>query len=297
MLTVTASVSVRAIFRRITRGDFNGDGYADLVWQHADGTLALWTMQGRARNESLPLLPQLTVVGLNRDRSDDPAATAVFLSPQSRILDLDWQIVATPDLDGNGMADLIWQHATTGQVAAWHMDGAIRLRGEFLTPDGIDPSWHVRAAADIDGDRKPDLVWQHAGTGALRVWFMDGTTRMAESALAPGQAPSPWRLVGASDLDRDGHVDLVFEHPTTGDVYVWLMTGTSIATQVAIGRIGATWHVRSVGDLDADGHTDIVWQGAGGELVVWFMHGTTIASAMSLTPGVVEPGWKIVGGR
>ena len=31
-------------------GDFNGDGKPDLVWQHKDGWLALWYMDGPNRS-------------------------------------------------------------------------------------------------------------------------------------------------------------------------------------------------------------------------------------------------------
>jgi hypothetical protein len=38
-------------------GDLNGDGWLDLVWQHADGRLRAWLMQNAARLESVALAP------------------------------------------------------------------------------------------------------------------------------------------------------------------------------------------------------------------------------------------------
>jgi len=35
---------------------------------------------------------------------------------------------STPgDLDGDGKADIVWHHATTGEVSAWLMDGTTHL--------------------------------------------------------------------------------------------------------------------------------------------------------------------------
>jgi hypothetical protein len=36
----------------------------------------------------------------------------------------DWKIVATPDLNGDGLTDLYWHWTTDGALAGWRMDGA-----------------------------------------------------------------------------------------------------------------------------------------------------------------------------
>jgi hypothetical protein len=65
------------------------------------------------------------------------------------------------DFDGNGKPDLIWQH-TDGSVVLWYMggaDGSLYLMSRTLA--GPSAVWRVVAVADLDGNGKPDLIWQH----------------------------------------------------------------------------------------------------------------------------------------
>jgi len=291
-LTFTTTASVTATFTRATSGDFDGDGYADLVWQHSDGTLALWTMQGTTR------LSAQFITSLGRSSNGGLQLNAdLALTSDSRVLDPNWHIVATPDLDGNGKADLLWQHAVTGELAAWIMERNVRVRAQAITPGAIDPSWHLQASSDLNGDGNADLLWHQIGTNLLAVWFMNGTSRVNEQALSPATVPAEWRLVGSADFDADGHLDLVWQSQTTGDTFLWYMDGTSLRLELGIGRFGEGWQARAVGDFDRDGHPDLIWQKSTGELAVWFMDGTVVTIAVPLSPGLVSAGWTIVGAR
>jgi VCBS repeat protein len=105
-------------WRIVGTGDFNQDGWPDLVWQHqADGRIALWKMH---------------------------ATTLVSgaLLPPGQIADTDWKIRAVGDLNGDDMPDLIWQHATTGEVVAWLMNGTTMMSSVVigLVPD---TNWRI----------------------------------------------------------------------------------------------------------------------------------------------------------
>jgi len=120
--------------------------------------------------------------------------------------------------------------------------------------------------------------------------------KQGEQILTPSSVPVDWLMVGTGDFDNDGQTDLVWENQTTGDVYVWLMTGTSMRTEVALGRMGGPeWQVRAVGDFDGDGRADLIWEKTTGELAAWLLTGTTVKSSVALTPGSVNPAWRIAG--
>jgi len=105
-------------------------------------------------------------------------------------------VAAVADLDGNGKPDLIWQH-TDGTVAVWYMggaDGSAYLSSKALA--GASSVWRVAAVADLDGNGKPDLIWQHTD-GTVAVWYMggaDGSAYLSSKALAG--ASSVWRVAG-----------------------------------------------------------------------------------------------------
>src|SRR4029079_9050607 len=94
--------------------------------------------------------------------------------------------------------------------------------------------WILAGAGDLHGDGRTDLVWQHASTGDVRVWPLDGGP-VSGPVLLDGE-PAPWRMAGVGDLDGDGHADLVWRDPSTGRNRVWLMRRT---TRLGVGEIRA----------------------------------------------------------
>jgi hypothetical protein len=77
-----------------------------------------------------------------------------------------------------------------------------------LSASGVgDVNWRVKAVADVNGDGKPDLLWQHLTQGWVAVWTMNGATRIEGHLVSPHAIPAvgPW------------------SEPET-----WIRTGTSI---------------------------------------------------------------------
>jgi len=155
-------------------GDLDGDGKADLIWQHATkGWLAAWLMDGAQ-------------------------VTSTRLLSIDRVQDRDWQIVGAGDTDGDGKADLLWQHQTAGWLAVWAMNGVDVLSTRFLSVDRIsDLTWHIRGVGDVDGDGHADIIWQNDATGGLGVWLLDGCTVGTQRGLANSLTSDlNWRIAG-----------------------------------------------------------------------------------------------------
>ena len=61
----------------------------------------------------------------------------------------------SPDLNGDGVPDLLWTNAISGESGAWLMNGITQASGAvFLS----DVNWQVTATPDLDGDGKSDLI-------------------------------------------------------------------------------------------------------------------------------------------
>ncbi len=212
------------------------------------------------------------------------------------VSDPGWEMAATADFNGDGLADLVWRHVATGQNAVWYMNGATFL-GPAPLPAVADPAWQLVAAVDVDGDGHPDLVWHHAATGQNAVWYLSGTSIVATASL-PTVADPLWQMVGAADFNGDGHPDLVWRHLSTGENGVWYMDGV---TKVGDAGLPAApdlrWYVAAVGDSNGDGHPDLVWRNAAtGENVVWGLNGTALVATASL-PTVADTSWDAAGRR
>jgi hypothetical protein len=187
----------------VALGDFDGDGDADLVFQNIDsGRLSIWHL-----NELLRV--SATLLDGPRDRA--------------------WRPVGAADLDGDGHTDLLWQHRGSGALLAWLFDAAGGHREAASSPRTTgDAALEIAALGDVDADGAVDFLLRHAVTGALSAWRMDGLQRIEELPVTPAAVPDlSWRLVAASDVDRSGSLDLVWQHATSRRIVAWLMQGTT----------------------------------------------------------------------
>lgn len=50
---------------------------------------------------------------------------------------------------------------------------------------------------------------------------MDGTTLIGETFLK--SAYSDWQVATTADLNGDGKIDIVWQHPDSGQMYAWMM--------------------------------------------------------------------------
>jgi hypothetical protein len=252
-----------------------------LFWQHQTlGYLAAWNMNGSGM------------------------VSGTALSP-SQVSDNDWKIVGTSDFNGDGQADLFWQHQQTRLMAVWLMNGNTFLAPGVLSNNSVsDRNWVVRAIADMNGDGQSDLVWQHETEGWLAVWFMNGLTFIEGRLLSPNRVTDlDWRIAGAGDFNGDGQNDLLWQNNRTGVITIWFMNGTNFAGPGAItpNTVADTnWKIKTVVDIDGDGKPDFVWheQTSAGWLVFWIMDGTNLRLSRLMTPErVPDTGWRIVGSK
>jgi FG-GAP-like repeat/Galactose oxidase, central domain len=162
--------------------------------------------------------------------------------------------------------------------------------GMYTTP-GAGPN-------DFNADGRPDLLWHNQSTGQLYAWLMDGTSQSSGTFLTPASVSPVWQVRGIGDLDGDGNNDLLWQHQSTGQLYAWLMDGTSQSsgTFLTPASVSPVWQVQGLGDFDGDGKLDILWRNqTTGQLYAWFMNGTSLSYGMFLTPSAVAGAWQVRG--
>jgi hypothetical protein len=99
-------------------------------------------------------------------------------------------IVGTPDFNGDGFGDLLWQD-TSGNVAIWEMNGTSILNANSPFIANVAGQSSIQLTGDFNGDGKSDLLWRDASCNTS-MWFMNGTA--VASTAAVGNMPTTWTV-------------------------------------------------------------------------------------------------------
>ncbi|HZC25060.1 MAG TPA: VCBS repeat-containing protein, partial [Candidatus Binatia bacterium] len=220
-------------------GDLNGDGRPDLAVSDTTG-ISILLQSSTAAGQFLPLttIPvsnggtsSIAIADLNGDGKPDLVATASdlnifmqnpsspgnFLSPVHYAVGAQPISIAVADLNADGHLDLAIANlgspdgTTPASVSVLLQNPA--AAGNFLSatnyPTGIYSL--MIAAADLNGDGKPDLVVANMGTytgGSVSVLLQDPAMPGAFQAATDYPESGPVSWVAVADLDGDGSNDL-----------------------------------------------------------------------------------------
>ena len=281
--------------------DIDADGKADLQWFNpASRELYYWLMNGGAIRYGMPAgtaptgAANLGVGGFNGDGRAD-----IVLASQSDI----WIYLATTwggyqsvyvaqypagwttggfhDFDGDGKDDFLWFNPASGQLYYWLMDGGSIRSGRGIA---APPSASPRALGDFNADGRADIVV----ASAQDIWIYMGTSGGGFVSGYVATFPAGWNLVGTDDVNADNRADFVWHHPTTGEIYSWIMQGSAIQSGRGGVAAPAGTTPRALGDFNADGYADIAFNNA---TDIWTYLGRSQGGYTSAYTHAFPAGW------
>ncbi|WP_424216191.1 FG-GAP-like repeat-containing protein (plasmid) [Streptomyces sp. BI20] len=277
--------------------DVNGDGDADVISQDARGNVALvWLGDGTgalAAGTAVQLNPtpgcdstgdnpcvarfptDIAVADFDGDGAPDLATSnantnnvSVTLGAGNGTFGTAAQIalangtaplgIAGADLDGDGHQDLVTANSANGTLSVLRGDGS----GGFGTPSSVATGVALPSRvtlADVNEDGKRDAVVAAPGApGTLSVLLGDGAGGFGTATVLT--AGADLGAVSVSDLNGDGHVDLIAPSADSDQVVVLEGDGAgAFAAPLAFGLNGGRHPLATaVADLDADGRPDVV---------------------------------------
>lgn len=208
--------------RSLAAGDFNDDGFPDLVVN------GVWLLAGDGAGGFGP---------------------ATHLGP-----DAQQQIVAVGDFDGDGIDDRAVADRFTTGVTVLFGDR------EGRSSTTRDASGHARLTtvllADFDADGNADVATVDGVANDVTVLLGDehGAVR-ATTRIPVGARPS---AVAVADFNQDGVPDLVVLNSGSGDISILLGDGTGAFGAATHFPAGARPTGVAVGDFNGDGLADLV---------------------------------------
>ncbi|HZT41800.1 MAG TPA: VCBS repeat-containing protein [Chthonomonadaceae bacterium] len=150
------------------------------------------------------------------------------------------------------------------------------------------------APGDFNGDGIPDILFQNASTGQMSVWFMNGAAAPYNGSYITPSQSAAWHVVGDADFNGDGHPDIVFYNPSTGQMALWLMNNVQATNGFLLPTPPSGWNPVAINNF-GNGSSDILLQnGSTGQMAVWFFTGTSLTNGAFISP-TPPAGWKVVG--
>jgi len=156
------------------------------------------------------------------------------------------------------------------------------------------------------------VLWHNGLTDETQIWFMNDewiarrATVVDENGAAIFVGP-PWRIVGTTDMTKDGQADIVWHNSFTYETQVWFMNGERIKRRATVVDengaaifVGPPWRIVGT-DMTKDGQADIVWHNSfTDETQIWFMNAERIKRRATVVDEngaaiFVGPPWRIVG--
>src|ERR1700674_1224410 len=213
-----------------------------------------------------------------------------------------WVLIGATASDRNGTKRLVYSDKLSGALAVnFYGKDESFLGSASLAPLGA--GWTGRAVADIGGDGNLDVIAADKSTGQVGVYFFggpQGTTLLRSETISPLSAMG-WNVIGAADLNGDGHPDLLLQNSSTRQVMVAYLGAASVpavtAPQDLNGRGFGGWTAVGMQDMNGDGHPDLILVNDatgksivnyyGGELGVAYLGSSYLDRSGSL-------GWKLV---
>lgn len=189
------------------------------------------------------------------------------------------------DIDGNGIADLLFHNEVNGAVVAW-MDGE---DANSTSLGNVDSTWNMIGTGDFNGDGKADILWQK-NEGNMVIWNDGNDQKVVDAGFAPS---NEWQIVGIGDFSGDGNADILWRNVGSDNGCIGFWGDGADEKWQWNGIVGDEWAIAGVGDFNGDGKSDILWHDQLNGGVGYWGEGTD--QKWVLTGAVNANEWQILG--
>ena len=187
---------------------------------------------------------------------------------------------APGDFNGDGISDVLWFNPSSSQLGYWTMTayaptgtGSSLVNRTGLTTYNVTPNYFVGAVGDFNDDGYADLVFTSENRD-LWLWTNNQHGGFTSTRIGTTDYPSQWQLIGAGDVDGDGHDDLLWLDPADCKFGYWTMNGATVTGRYTI-NIACGYYPISIGYYTPSNRLSIIWTSAANDLYIWDSTGST----------------------
>ena len=277
-------------------GDFDGDGFTDIVLRGNDGAVNIQFATGKQWNQSVALPADIVIQGtgdingdgiddliLRKDRTigawlmDAAGPRWVTLSDVSSSA----EIIGLGDFNGDGTKDVLIRQdgnygawlMKNGSIAEWKnlMDLPYPVNIEFISDyngDGID-DLRIR-----DGNLLASLIVKNNSVECI----VFGDTRSDWNTEFPSKSKT---TALRNDINGNGIADIVMLNSPASDAGAWLLDAKGNPSWLGLSGLPGTWELFDTGNANGDIYSDVfLYDAVNKDFGVWTMNAKGV------------PGWE-----
>jgi hypothetical protein len=215
-----------------------------------------------------------------------------------------WSLIGATALSSTSANRLVYFDSSNRALAVSFYGGATHDTLLGAAPlVALPAGWTAQATADLAGSGNLDVIAANESNGEVAAYIFRGTqgTALVKRELISGVSASGWNIVGAADLNADGHPDLILQNRSTRHIMVAYLGGSNGTTVTSTHNLESSeftgWTAAGMQDMNGDGHPDLILvNDVTGESIVNFYGGdmgfTYLKSAYLDASGSRD--WKIV---
>jgi serralysin len=275
-------------------GDFNGDGFGDIVLQSATGGRTLHWLGDPGAGQPWRSFSWSGALFQPNDIVDFRRANPFSFQVGAR--HRGWS-----NLDGMrtinfggataSSSDIVFLRRFDGQVDAFLNTGSTVV----ATTTGLAPTrgleWTLVGQGDFNGDGSSIDLLYHRADGRIAVDTYDAATG-AWANLATSLTMSAARRIDAvGDHNGDGFTD-IFWRDMNGDTVVSTFGASPAVTTLSGAPNSREMEIQGAADFDGDGRADPVYRSSRGREIALHLSGPGATTTLSTNPGST---WEIAG--
>ena len=194
--------------------------------------------------------------------------------------------IAVADVNGDGKPDLLTANSVSSTAGVLLGTGTGSFGAVTAFSTGTNSYPHGLAVADVNGDRKPDLLTANTNSTA-GVLLGTGTGSFGAATTFSTGSNSQSNDIVIADVNGDGQPDLLTANYNTNSAGVLLGTGTGsfgVVTQVSTGSNSLPSGIAAA-DVNGDGKPDLLTANSGSSSVGVLLNTTPTLPLGTLSPG------------